>query len=186
MENSRRISSWGSRAWFNVYFGPRVSLENTFDYGASDVSYLAKTGSGETVGRVGGRLHVRELTGGINYRLTSPSQKWLRLYGRAGYAWTDYTLSGVTVNGQPTGEPRVQGGHLPTIYPSLKWWPNTTYLGLGTEVFTPPRYWLFKRLGVGARIEAGASFHRMAIQGDCNCRVTTERADVAMMLLFGW
>ena len=50
----------------------------------------------------------------------------------------------------------------------------------------PPRYWLFKRLGVGARIEAGASFHRMAIQGDCNCRVTTERADVAMMLLFGW
>jgi hypothetical protein len=92
----------------------------------------------------------------------------------------------VTVNGQPTEGTRVEGGHLPTIYPSIKWWPNTTYVGMGMEVFTPPRYWLLHRLGTGVRVEAGASFHRMAIAGDCHCRTTTERGDVAVMLLFAW
>lgn len=188
MTDAHRVSSWGSRAWFNVYFGPRISLENTLDYGASDVSYTVENEAGEALGRVMGRLHMREVTGGINYRLTPPTQEWLRLYGRAGYGWTSYTLSGVNVDGQSTPREgtRVRGGHLPTLYPSIAWWPNTTYLGLGTEVFTPPRYWLLKRLGVGARVEVGASFHRMAIAGDCNCRVTTERGDVAAMLLFGW
>ena len=65
-------------------------------------------------------------------------------------------------------------------------WPESCHGRTVIEVFAPPRYWLLNRLGVGARIEAGGSFHRMAIAGDCHCRVTTERGDVAMMLLFGW
>ena len=96
------------------------------------------------------------MTGGLNYRLTPVEQEWARIYGRAGYGWTDYTVSGVRVNGAPTEGTRVEGGHLPKIYPSLSWWPNTTYVGLGLEVFAPPRYWLLNRLGVGARIEGGA------------------------------
>lgn len=186
MVEAHRGPNWGTRAWFNVYFGPRFSIENTLDYGVTDISYLIRNEAGATYGRVSGRLYIREVTGGLNYRLTPIRQEWLRIYGRAGYGWTSYSISGVTVNGQPAGATPIRGGHLPTIYPSIAWWPNTTYTGLGMEVFTPPRYWLFKRLGVGARVEVGASFHRMAIAGDCNCRVTTERGDVAMMLLFGW
>ncbi|HEX6068192.1 MAG TPA: hypothetical protein VFZ18_00165 [Longimicrobiaceae bacterium] len=186
MEGVRRVPNWGSRAWFNVYFGNRLSIENTLDYGAADVSYSVRGAEGQSLAFVSGRLHTREVTGGLNYRLTPVEQEWARIYGRAGYGWTDYTVSGVRVNGAPTEGTRVEGGHLPKIYPSLSWWPNTTYVGLGLEVFAPPRYWLLNRLGAGARIEVGGPFHRMAIAGDCHYRVTTERGDVAMMLLFGW
>ena len=58
--------------------------------------------------------------------------------------------------------------------------------GLAIEVFTPPRAWLFNRFGVGARIDVGGSLHRLVIGGDCKCRVTAERGEVAMMLMLGW
>jgi hypothetical protein len=185
--DARQVSHWGTRAWFNVHFGPRISIENTVGYGLSTVSYTVEGDQGQSLGLITGALDTREVTGGINYRLTPPQRKYVRLYARAGYGWTSYRLTRVTVgDAAPDAELRVRGGRLPTIYPSASWWPNTSYGGLGLEVFTPPRDWLFNRLGVGARVEVGGSLHRLNVGGSCNCRVTAERGDIAFMLLFGW
>jgi hypothetical protein len=81
----------------------------------------------------------------------------------------------------------VGAGYLPKLLPSRTWWPNTAYGGLGIELFTPPKYWLLKRLGYGVRLEATGLSHRLNAPWECEaCHVTANRGDVAMTVVFGW
>jgi hypothetical protein len=130
---------------------------------------------------------VKDLTGGFNYRVI-PLQEagFWRAHARAGWAWTSYTLRDLSVSGRPLDEPLQRGGRFPTIYPSTAWWPTTGYAGLSFEAFTPPRYWLMKRLGVGMRLDLTGSLYRLQIGGECDCRVTARRGDAAFHVLLGW
>ena len=183
----RRTPEWGSRAWFNLHYGSRLTLENSFAYSAARVWYPIEGTGRRRLAEVSGELYTRELTGGLTYRLPPTPNEAIRLYSRAGYAWTSSSLGSVTLNGQPFADADVKVGYLPDLLPSRSWWPNTTYAGVGMELFSPPKYWLFKRLGYGVRIEATGLAHRLNAPWECKeCHVTAERGDVAMTLIFGW
>ena len=187
MGDWQRTPEWGSRAWFNLYYGSRLSMENSFAYSVARVYYPVWSGTGARLGEVSGRLYTRELTGGITYRLFPMPTDVVRFYGRVGYGWTSTSVRGVNVNGIDVPNAAVDAGYLPDLLPSLSWWPNTTYGGLGVEFFSPPSQWLFKRLGYGVRLEATGLAHRLDAPWECSeCHVTAERGDVAMTVIFGW
>jgi hypothetical protein len=183
----QRGAEWGSRAWIHLHYSSLLSIENSLGYGATTVSYDVLDEQDRLLTTLRGTLFTRELTGGVTYRLPPVQSDILRLYARLGYGWTSYTLTGVTVGGEPVEGSRLRGGRLPKLYPSRSWWPNSGYAGLGAEVFSPPRYWLLRRLGYGARVEVSGLLHRLEASGSCEgCGVTAERGDVAFMLLVGW
>jgi hypothetical protein len=187
MGKPQRLPEWGSRAWFNLYYGPRLSMENSFAYSVARVSYPITTESGDPLAAVSGRLYTRELTGGITYRIPPTLSDVVRLYGRAGYGWTSTSLGNAALDGRPLPNTSVDAGYLPKLLPSRTWWPNTAYAGLGVELFTPPKYWLLKRLGYGVRLEATGLSHRLNATWECEaCHVTANRGDVAMTVVFGW
>jgi len=181
-----RTAHSGPRLWFNLFYGPRFSLENTFAWDTSSLSYTAVGGGGggSRLGTVRGRLVLTELTGGFRFSAVNAWDQTLQLYLRGGYAWTRYSVRDVSVNGVPL--PGRRGGHLPSLLPSRTWWPNTTYGGAGAELFAPKHWWLMHRLGYGVRAEVGGIRHRLDEKACPDCAVVTERGDAALSLVFGW
>jgi hypothetical protein len=177
----------GSRIWLNLYYGPRISVENTFALGTGEVSYAVEDAAHRPVAMVAGTLDTRELTGGVTYRLPPTTSEALRLYLRGGYAWTDYSLHAVTLNAAPLPDADRRGGYMLTLLPSRHWWPNTAYAGLGLELASPTHRWLLQRLAYGVRLEGSGLLHRLRPAGDCDdCRVMAERGDLALLLFLAW
>lgn len=183
----RRGQQRGSRVWLNLYYGPRISVENTFALGTGTVSYAVEDAAHRPVTMVAGTLDTRELTGGVTYRLPPTTSETLRLYLRGGYAWTDYSLHAVTLDAQPLPDADRRGGYMLTLLPSRHWWPNTAYAGLGLELASPTRRWILQRLGYGVRLEGTGLLHRLRPAGDCDdCRVMAERGDLSLLLFLAW
>src|SRR5690606_6339540 len=109
----RRTPEWGSRVWIHLHYGARLSIENSFGYGVTTVSYGIENDAGQGLSELRGTLFTRELTGGVTYRLPPLESEFLRLYARAGYAWTSYSLTHVTIDGSPVEEGGRRGGRRP-------------------------------------------------------------------------
>lgn len=179
----------GPRLWFNLHFGERFSLENTFSWSTGDIGVDVRDREGGALGTLRGRLLTRQLTGGIRYDLASAADYALRLYGRAGYGWLWYEGRSLQLTRPGSGElPGVKGGYLPPLLPARRWWPNTWYGGAGVEVFSAQRYWLLNRLGYGLRAEFTELFNKLTFDDARSRRgdVTARRGDLAFSLVFGW
>ena len=176
----------GSKIGFNLYFGERFSLENSYALGTSDAQYDFMPEGGETA-KVSGMLQMRQLTGGLRYDAFRQHDGTFRMFARAGYGWLSYRASALAVSSAPLARPEVRGGYLPPLLPSSEWWPNTWYAGGGIEAFSPRPYYLLHLLGYGLRVDLTEFFNKLTFdeasgQGD----VTARRGDVALSLVFGW
>jgi hypothetical protein len=189
---ARRNDVAGPRLWFNLYFGERFSFENTFSWATGRIGYDVVGGDGTALGSVRGDLYMRQLTGGLRYDLVSVADQALRLYARGGYGWLWYEgrrFRLVGSDGDGSLQQRtIRGGYLPPILPARRWWPNTWYGGVGSEVFSPQRLWLLGRLGYGMRVEFTELFNKLAFDDERSGRgdVTARRGDLAFSLVFGW
>ena len=176
----------GTRIGFNLYFGERFSLENSYSLGTSDAAYELAPATGQTA-NVTGILQMRQLTGGLRYDAFRRHDGTLRMFGRGGYGWLSYRASSLAVSSVPLARPEVRGGYLPPLLPSREWWPNTWYAGGGIEAFSPRRYYLMHLLGYGLRMDFTEFFNKLTFdeasgQGD----VLAHRGDLALSLVFGW
>ena len=176
----------GSRIGFNLYFGERFSLENSYALGTSDAAYRLASGAGETA-NVTGALQMRQLTGGIRYDAFRQHDGTLRMFGRAGYGWLSYRASGLAVGSLPLARPELRGGYLPPLLPSREWWPNTWYAGGGIEAFSARRFYLFHLLGYGLRMDFTEFFNKLTFDEESGQGgVLARRGDLALSLVFGW
>lgn len=182
-----RDTGAGLRLWFNLHYGERIAIENTFAIDTSILSYQTRNRTNAAyTGRVSGRMILRELTGGVRYNVLTRFHRVAQLHARLGYGWTSYRVDDQALNGTSIGIGRREGGYLPTILPSQKWWPNTMYGGLGVEVLAPRRLWIFDRLGYGVRGELSALGHRVESKQCRTCGKVAERGDAALSAVFSW
>src|SRR5207249_6673258 len=100
----------GPRLWFNLHFGDRFSLENTYSWSTSAIGYDATQPDGSTT-RVEGALDMRQLTGGVRVDLIALGSDQVNLYTRGGYGWLWYRASQPTWNGAPVNTAAVTRGH---------------------------------------------------------------------------
>lgn len=148
LDPSTSRSLGGERLWFDLYFGNRVALENTFGWSSSKAGY-APAADGGTVGRV----RYRQLTGGTRINLTGRETGVLQLFARGGYGWTRHDLDAVVIAGDTLAGTGQRRGYLPSLLPSKSWWPNTLYGGVGVELFAPRHRWVLHRAGYGIRTD---------------------------------
>jgi len=185
-EHHTRRSHAGARLWFNLYFGERLSLENTYSVATSDVAYDLGVPDGASH-RVVGSLLMRQLTGGLRYDGFRQRSGALRMYARAGYGWLSYRADDLRIDSTPLDLTSIKGGHLPPLLPSRYWWPNTWYGGGGLEVFSPRRYYFLHLLGYGARIEFTELFNKLTFdESSERGNVLARRGDAALSIVFGW
>ena len=177
----------GARLWFDLSLTERRALENSFSWSASAISYALPEDMGAGLSAVHGRLSMRQLTGGLRYITQSTSDNAVQFYIRAGYGWLSYRADQLRADSVSLAASTIRGGYLPPILPSHHWWPNTWYGGAGLEAFSPPRHWLFHRLGYGARFEFSEYLNRLTYaESSEHGDVTARRGDVALALIFGW
>jgi hypothetical protein len=182
-----RSARAGYRIWFDLSLTEHLALENTFAWSVSTISSSLSSDSPTPPSVLGGRLTMHQLTGGLRYAVRSMSDDAVQLYVRGGYGWLHYRADQLQSDSVSLVTRVVRGGYLPPILPSHRWWPNTLYGGAGVELFSPPRYWLFHRLGYGMRLEFTELLNRLHYEessghGD----VTARRGDLALATVFGW
>jgi hypothetical protein len=157
---TQRSQYRGLKAWFNLHYGPRFTVQNTYTKGRSSLAYTAVSDGGSPPARVRGTLEIEELTGGFRYRLAMGLGDVVQPFVGAGWGWTWYEVAGVTLDGQPLDYQR-EGGYPTSILPSARWWPNTLYGVAGIELLSPRESWILERLGYGLQIEITALRHRL-------------------------
>lgn len=183
----RHVAAPGPSLWFNLYFGDRLALENSYSWSTDDVRYRIAESAGGTVGVVGGTLKLAELDGGISYSLTSQPSRFLDTHVRAGYGWTRYSVEDIGIGGERTIVRGVHGGYLPPLLPGSHWWPNTIYAGTDVELFAPRRRYLLHRFGYGVRLDLTGRLSRIGADADGTRRARTEHgASAALVTHFGW
>ncbi len=174
------------RLWLNLFYGRRVSVENTYSRTTGVLSYEDFTTTDGDEPRARAAISLQELTGGFRINGWSSNDDGMQLFARAGWAWTWYELTNVDVDGTQV-DYRLKRGYAPTLWPSRKWWPNTWYAGAGMELFTPKSVWLFGRLGLGARVEATSLTHRLRARSPGDDHFGwARRSDYAVSLLVAW
>lgn len=163
----------GERLWFDLYFGNRLALENSFAWSSSAARY-----GRSSVARTTARAPVthRQLTGGARVNLTGRETGVFQLFARGGYGWTRHDLRAAIADGDTVPGTGQRVGYLPTILPSKSWWPNTLYGGVGLELFAPQRLWLLHRAGYGVRTELTIS----------TARDDRRSVEVAAGVVLGW
>ena len=181
-ESYRRYSSDGNRIWLLLHYGERFAIENTFSVDTTRLRYSISDDAGAPVGTVRGLLAMRQLSSGIRISRQLFSDEF-RGYARAGYTWTWYSVAHATLNGRPVPTATRRGGHAPSVIPSTKWWPNSSYAGAGLEVFAPRRSWIFGRLGYGLAAELNMIV--FPIRGG-GCRCVLKPGDASLSLVLGW
>ena len=151
-----------NRMSLTLYDGRRLSVENTFDWGESRATYELEDSTG-TAGSSFADIAIRELRGGFRYALLMLPGGAARLDARAGYGWMRYAASDghFSADGVSGSIDDDDAGYLPTILPSRRWWPNTWWVGVAAEFFTPRDHWLGRTVGYGLRIESALSTHRL-------------------------
>jgi hypothetical protein len=177
----RRYSSDGNRIWLLLHYGDRLAIENTLSVDTTRLQYNLRDSTGASLGAVGGQLAMRQLSSGIRISRRLFADE-LRGYARAGYTWTWYSVSNASFNGQPVAAATTRGGHAPSLTPSMKWWPNSTYAGGGLEFFAPRRAWIFGRLGYGL----AAELNLIAFPLRAGCRCLLKPGDGSLSLVLGW
>ena len=181
-----RHANAGTRFGFNLYFGERFSLENSYALGTSEAAYDLVSETGEKA-NVTGMLQLRQLTGGLRYDAFRQNDGSFRMFGRGGYGWLSYRASTLAAGSFPLAQPEIRGGYLPPLLPSREWWPNTWYLGGGIEAFSPRRYYLSHLLGYGLRMDFTEFFNRVTFDGAGGPNdVLARRGDLALSVVFGW
>lgn len=178
----RRHSSDGNRIWLLLHYGDGFAIENTFSVDTTTLQYSIRDSAGHAVASVRGQLAMRQLSSGIRFSRRVLADE-LRGYVRAGYTWAWYSVAHATLNDRPVASPTTRGGHTLSLIPSTKWWPNSSYAGVGLEVFAPRRAWVFGRLGYGVAAELNLIAFPMRGRG---CRCLLKPGDGALSLVFGW
>jgi hypothetical protein len=176
--------SASQRYWLNVFYGRRLSVENTLTLSRMDLSG-AYIDDGTSALDLVGQLHWRELTSGFRLNAFSTNDDGVQYYSRAGWGYTWYELRDLTIGGE-SANPRFDGGYPPSLFPSSRWWPNTWYLGAGLELFRPKRHGWFQRVGVGARVEGAISWHHLALAQPSTDLGWNRHGDIAVSLLLAW
>ncbi len=150
---------------FNLHLGRLVAIENTFSDYTSDVRYAITNPAGGQIGTVQGKFNLTEFYSSFRY---SPLYKNFQPFLRAGYGWSWYKASDITLNGEPLAESETEWFHNPT-FPYL---PNTFHVGGGFEVFPQRNFgaWRFPVFGtlfsigkpeIGIRVEYTFLWHRL-------------------------
>ena len=183
----RRVGAFAPNLWFNLYFGERFALENSYAWSVSRIHYGVRDPGGGPVGRVGGTLKLQELSGGISYAISPDKRRLIEPHLRAGYGWTRYSLENISVTGTTEPIHGLDGGYLPPLLPGRKWWPNTLYAGGDVELFTSRRHYMMQRLGYGVRLDVTGQVSRLAPDADGTQRLrSVKRGSVALVTHFGW
>jgi hypothetical protein len=165
-----------------VHYGDRIAFENTLGADTTLISYRIVDRSDQTLGHVRGSLAMGHATSGI--RLSgAPVADVVQFFARGGVSWTWYRVLDATVAGTPTYAQDERGGHWPSLLPSKKWWPNSTYIGVGSELFAPRPLWLFGTVGYGVRFEL--SVLSQPLRGP-RCSCISRRQDASISLQLGW
>jgi hypothetical protein len=147
----------GERVWFDLYFGPRLALENTVAWSSSTAQYVPTGGAPA----IHAPVIYRQLTGGLRFNLTGRETGVFQTFARGGYGWTRHDLTAaITANGDTVAGTGYREGYLPSLLPSPSWWPNSIYGGVGAELFAPKRRWILHRTGYGIRADVGGSSAR--------------------------
>ena len=172
------------RFQINLFYGRKLSVENSLTFGDAELAYNESDNTGKHASG-SGTLAFRELLGGFRLNAWSTNDNAMQFYTRGGYGYSWYKLKNILIDGEQVEG--YKGGYAPTLYPSAKWWPNTWYLGAGTELFTPKKFWLLKHLGVGARVDVTTTWHALSAQkpGAKNLG-WARRNEIAFSLLTAW
>lgn len=183
----RHEASPGPSLWFNLYFGDRLALENSYAWSVDRVRYRIAGPDGRTIGGVGGALKLAELDGGLSYSLVAQRAGFLDTHVRAGYGWTRYSVEDVRLNGGQASLGGVHGGYLPPLLPGSKWWPNTLYAGADVELFSARSHYVLHRLGYGVRLDATGRLSRIGADADGTRRArSAKRGSIGLVTHFGW
>jgi hypothetical protein len=173
------------KLWINTFYGRKLSVENTFTQTHGTLTYDDERVSAGDAPERNGSIRIRELTGGFRLNGWQTNDDALQAFVRGGYAWTWYRLSRVVFNGEPQDD--YNGGYAPTLWPSRRWWPNTWYVGTGVEIFAPRSRWMLSRVGVGARMDATASWHGLDTRSPGGSNLGwSHRAEYSISLLIAW
>ena len=183
----RHDASPGPSLWFNLFFGDRFALENSYAWSVDRVSYRIDGSEGRAIATVGGTLKLAELNGGISYSLAAQRSGFLDTHLRAGYGWTRYSVEEVSLSGAQTRIGGVHGGYLPPLLPGPKWWPNTVYAGGDVELFTARRQYMLHRLGYGIRLDVTGRLSRIGADADGTRRARSAKGgSIGLVTHFGW
>ena len=183
----RHEASPGPSLWFNLYFGDRFALENSYAWSVDRVRYRIAGPDGRAIGSVGGTLKLAELDGGLSYSLVAQRAGFLDTHLRAGYGWTRYSVEDVRLNGGQSSLGGVHGGYLPPLLPGPKWWPNTLYAGADVELFSARSHYVLHRLGYGVRLDATGRLSRIGADADGTRRTrSAKRGSIGLVTHFGW
>ena len=176
------------RFHFNLFYGRKISAENSLTFADADLVYDESVSTSGSTSRTHktGTMAFRELLGGFRLNAWSTNDDEMQFYGRGGYGYSWYKFRNISINDVPDDYVD-KAGYAPTLYPSAKWWPNTWYIGAGTELFTPKKLWLLDRLGVGARVDVTMSWHALFANypGKANLG-WVRRNEIAFSLLTAW
>jgi hypothetical protein len=159
--SSRRAQSSNStgRYGLQVYYGPKLSIENTMAFSKHTITAAYLNEDGDDIGHASGTIKAWNLTSGFRYDITKQPSRDIHLFLRGGWGWTWYTVSNTIANG--VARPDVKSGYPPTVLPTRRWWPNSWNTGLGAEYFAPKKSWLLTQVGYGVRAELSAQRHRL-------------------------
>ncbi len=155
-----RDDATGMRAWINLHYGPRFSVQNTFARSTSRLRYSMLDADSSFLGDVAGTLELKEITGGFRYRVRSAFGEAAQLFTGAGWGWTWYRVDDVGFRGANLDYER-SGGYAVSILPSDRWWPNTWYGMVGLELLAPRPGWVAGRVGYGLQVEYTGLVHRL-------------------------
>lgn len=176
------------RYGMQLYYGQRISIENTFaqadrTLGVAQVNESGLNLRGYTTV---GTITTKDLTGGARYDVVQSDSSDVHLFLRGGWGWTWYKVRDVKINGNISNT-KIEKGYGVSILPSQYWWPNSWYAGAGVEYFAPHRAVLFPQLGYGVRAEVTASRHRLGATkpGERNLGVVS-RYEVGLAAVIGW
>jgi hypothetical protein len=176
--------SLGRRFWLNIFQSRKLSLENRLTLARADLAYVYP-GNDTSRADLFGTMELKELTSGLRLNAFSTNDDVLQYFTRAGWGYTWYELRDITgADIEPTT--RFDGGYAPSILPSGKWWPNTWYLGTGLELFWPKSRGLLQHVGLGARMEAALSWHRLELDQPTFDIGWGRRTDLSVALLLAW
>jgi hypothetical protein len=165
------------------YLTRRIVSQNAFRYSRNDMTLTVLPENMAGSATVRGSLQMYEYAGSLRLNiLTGRVQPFLK----AGYGYSWYRLTGVTVNGQsvePSSSPFL---HTP------RFWPNTFHYGIGIEANVTETEVPLSGVGIGLKLESNVFNHTLglSLHDSANLGLVTDapiyrpNVDLSLVLIF--
>lgn len=91
--------STGQRIWFNIFYGRRLSVENTYGWSDAILTFQPPASSPSATPGLTGTIDLKELTSGFRVNTFGTNDDVVQFYGRGGWGYNWYELREFAVNG---------------------------------------------------------------------------------------